>query len=62
MNKIVIIDEEECIGCEACVNICPQKILYLDEKTKKCKVTDENKCDRLKGCEYVCPTNAIKIK
>ncbi len=61
MNKVVLIDEEKCIGCKACVNLCPKKILYIDEKSNKCKVTDESKCDKLAGCERVCPTEAIKI-
>jgi NAD-dependent dihydropyrimidine dehydrogenase PreA subunit len=61
MNKIVIIDEGLCIGCGACVELCPKKILYIDESSGKCKVSDEAKCDRLRGCEKVCPVNAIKI-
>ena len=61
MNKIVRIDEELCIGCGACVSLCPKKILYIDEKSEKCKVSDESKCDRLRGCVRVCPVNALKI-
>ena len=60
MNRIVIIDKETCTGCGACVEICPHKILYLDED--RCKVTDETKCDKSKGCENVCPTGAIRIQ
>ena len=61
MNKILIIDESLCIGCAKCVELCPKKILYIDEKTGKCKVSDESKCDRLRGCEKVYSVDAIKI-
>ena len=61
MNKIVVIDENKCTSCGICVKICPLQILYLDKKSRKCKVTDENKCDKLRGCERVCKQNAIKI-
>ena len=59
MKKIIEINQRECIGCGACVVICPNKILYLEDD--KCKVKDEKKCDKSKGCENVCPTGAIKI-
>lgn len=62
MNRTVIIDEKRCVACGACVEICPQKILYIDEKTNACKVTDENHCDKLRGCERVCPAEAIEIR
>jgi len=61
MNKTVIINEELCIGCGVCVSLCPKKILYIDEKSGKCKVSDETKCDRLRGCEKACPVDALKI-
>lgn len=61
MNKIVLIDENLCVGCEKCVKLCPKKILLIDKTTGKCKVTDETQCDKRRGCEKVCPTSAIKI-
>jgi len=61
MKKVVIVDIALCIGCGACVELCPKKILYIDKENGKCKVRDESKCDRLRGCEKVCPVNAIKI-
>lgn len=61
MNKIVIINEELCIGCGACVSLCPKRILYIDKKSGKCKVTDESKCDRLRGCVKICPVDALNI-
>lgn len=61
MNKIVVINKDLCIGCGACVSLCPNKILYIEEKSGKCKVSDESKCDRLRGCQKICPVDAIKI-
>ena len=61
MNKIVVIDEESCTGCGACVNICPMQILFISDTDGVCKVTDELRCDKLRGCERSCPVDAIKI-
>lgn len=62
MNKIVLINEELCIGCARCVKLCPKKILYIDSASKKCKVSDETNCDKFRGCERVCSIKAIKIR
>jgi ferredoxin len=60
-EEIVKIDRELCIGCGVCVDMCPQKILFIESVSGKCGVTDEKKCDRLAGCERACPVDAIKI-
>jgi len=57
----VIVDEKLCIGCAKCVKLCPAKILFIDEDSKKCKVRNSFRCDGLKGCERICPVKAIKI-
>lgn len=62
MKQVVNIDDKLCTGCGACVAICPQKILYINEETGICKVTDQDQCDRLRGCEKVCPAEAIRIE
>lgn len=61
MGEIVDINDELCPGCGACVEICPQRILYVDGSKNTAAVTDHRRCDRMKGCEGVCPVGAIKI-
>ncbi|MFC1912339.1 ferredoxin family protein [Chloroflexota bacterium] len=61
MDKTVSINEELCLGCGICVEICPQHILYLDDSADTARVSRQSKCDRKRGCERVCPAGAIKI-
>ena len=34
MNKTVIIDTEECIGCESCVELCPDIFGFNEDDEK----------------------------
>jgi len=34
MSLKVIIDQDECIGCEACVELCPEVFSFNDDKGK----------------------------
>ena len=34
MGKIVVIDTEECIGCESCVEICPEVFGFIEAEEK----------------------------
>ena len=30
----VVIDEEDCAGCETCVDLCPEVFRFVEEKNK----------------------------
>ncbi len=34
MSEKVVIDQDECIGCEACVEICPSVFSFDDDEEK----------------------------
>jgi len=61
MAKKIIVDQELCIGCGACVNLCPD-VFELDDNGISKVISDEcENCD----CEMVinsCPVGAIKIE
>jgi ferredoxin len=60
MAQVVRIDQEECLGCEACVEICPA-VFVFDDATGKAFVKNEAKGEE--GCvdEAItsCPAGCI---
>jgi ferredoxin len=60
--KQVTIDQEECIGCEACVELCPD-IFAFDASQNKAYVTTpeggDQKCieEAIGTCPVSCITN-----
>jgi len=58
----IIIDENLCISCGACISIA-DNIFALDEKTGKAKVISQPKVinENIKMAIKSCPVNAIKI-
>ncbi|MCD6239544.1 MAG: ferredoxin [Thermotogae bacterium] len=59
----VKIDEDACIGCGVCENLCPE-VFKLDTETMKAKVQvddcDPNGCAR--DAVESCPVSAITIE
>jgi electron transfer flavoprotein alpha subunit len=51
------IDRDTCIGCQACVQACPQNALYMDDEEKS--VLKPELCKDVWACVDVCPTGAI---
>ena len=62
MAKKIKVDQELCIGCGACVNLCPDAFeLQDDGKVNVVNKNESKKCD----CEIAinsCPVGAIKIE
>ncbi len=58
------INPELCIGCGACVNVCPPEAILKEDNTEKGIrriVLDLARCIRCARCEEVCPMGAIKL-
>ena len=60
MAKQVAIDEEECVGCETCVELCPDIFAFDDDAEKahviKTEGGDEDCIDEAIGS---CPAECI---
>ena len=50
--------KSKCIGCQSCVEVCPQQVLAL---TPEGIVADESKCVLCQQCADVCPSLAMKF-
>jgi len=55
------VDQDECIGCEACVADCPLLILTMDKGTPAVVSDRASMCIRCLHCLTVCPTGAVSI-
>ena len=60
MRKIVVIDQDKCIGCGKCVEACPTSALMLEDG--KAKLAFEERCDGFGSCIAVCQSNAIRLE
>jgi ferredoxin len=53
------VDEEECIGCESCVELCPD-VFKMDEASGKAVAYDEGDPPCAEEAQGSCPVEAIK--
>lgn len=58
-RKIVLIDEEKCNGCAACIPGCPEGALQIVDGVAK--LVSDKYCDGLGACLNECPEDAISI-
>ena len=59
--KTVVIDEDECVGCESCVDICPD-VFEMDEASEKAIVIKAQGGDEecIEEAIDTCPVECIE--
>lgn len=57
---VIRLDRDACIGCKACIKICPFNALEYDSATKKNR-PDYEKCYGCGICRTVCKKNALTL-
>jgi NAD-dependent dihydropyrimidine dehydrogenase PreA subunit len=53
-----VVNPELCIGCEACVGVCPVEVIEMQDG----KAFVNEGCIDCGACEGVCPTVAITME
>lgn len=59
-RKIIVIDEDKCDGCGACIHACHEQALTLVDGVAK--LQKEDYCDGLGDCLPACPRDAISFE
>lgn len=54
------LNEELCIGCGKCVEVCPHDVFAIKEK--KAVIQKQKNCMECGACAMNCPKNAISVK
>jgi sugar/nucleoside kinase (ribokinase family) len=57
-----VVDEEACIGCGICVDVCPENVWAIDPLSHKAINAHPEACDRTQACVVHCPTRAITVE
>jgi ferredoxin len=60
MSKKVVIDDSECIGCESCVEICPDVFAFDEENGKAVVIKPEGLDDCIQDAMDTCPVECIE--
>lgn len=56
-NPQKIYEQDRCIGCLECIDVCPEKAIFLTDQGMN---TDKS-CVRCGKCAQICPSEAIQI-
>lgn len=55
----IVIDHDECIGCESCVELCPEVFGMIDGEEKAEVIAPDSTADCVDDAIDACPVTAI---
>jgi ferredoxin len=55
----IVIDQDECIGCETCVEMCPEVFAMIDGEEKAKVTAPDSDADCAEDAIDACPVQAI---
>jgi NAD-dependent dihydropyrimidine dehydrogenase PreA subunit len=56
------INQEECIGCKVCLDVCPRDVYRFNELNNKAAIKQANKCINCNACVNRCLANCLIIE
>lgn len=58
-HSLPVIDQSRCLGCEACVDVCPFEVLRVERYVAV--VAQPEACCGIASCEEVCPNGSLSF-
>ena len=56
----ITINQDDCIGCEACANNCPLQVFEIIDG--KSHATNVDSCCSTLSCVAICPVSCIQVE
>jgi NAD-dependent dihydropyrimidine dehydrogenase PreA subunit len=58
-NNTLLLNEDKCIGCGKCIEVCPHGVFSL--ANKKARIAHKRYCMECGACQKNCPVEAISV-